>query len=162
MCELYVKADPILYESRSRSLRICGVVTTLRLENQFWDILSEIAEVDGMTTNQLIAKLYEEVMDYRGEVVNFASFLRVSCTRYLSQRRVQAPELSVVQRRSEYKWRTCWPHREHAAPQQARSRERRSDDGGGSGDKHPGLVFTLKRATSQSPKEKEHVWMVRS
>ena len=37
MCELYVKADPILYESRSRSLRICGVVTTLRLENQFWD-----------------------------------------------------------------------------------------------------------------------------
>lgn len=41
-----------------------------------------------MTTNQLIAKLYEEVMDYRGEVVNFASFLRVSCTRYLSQRRV--------------------------------------------------------------------------
>ena len=74
MCELYVKADPILYESRSRSLRICGVVTTLRLENQFWDILSEIAEADGMTTNQLVAKLYEEVMDYRGEVVNFASF----------------------------------------------------------------------------------------
>ena len=89
MCELYVKADPILYESRSRSLRICGVVTTLRLENQFWDILSEIAEVDGMTTNQLVAKLYEEVMDYRGEVVNFASFLRVSCTRYLSQRQGQ-------------------------------------------------------------------------
>jgi predicted DNA-binding ribbon-helix-helix protein len=49
-----------------------------------------------MTTNQLIAKLYEEVMDYRGEVVNFASFLRVSCMRYLSQRRAQAPELSVV------------------------------------------------------------------
>ena len=72
------------------------MVTTLRLENQFWDILSEIAEVDGMTTNQLIAKLYEEVMDYRGEVVNFASFLRVSCMRYLSQRRVVAPELSVV------------------------------------------------------------------
>ena len=72
------------------------MVTTLRLENQFWDILSEIAEVDGMTTNQLIAKLYEEVMDYRGEVVNFASFLRVSCMRYLSQRRVVAPDLSVV------------------------------------------------------------------
>jgi predicted DNA-binding ribbon-helix-helix protein len=49
-----------------------------------------------MTTNQLIAKLYEEVMDYRGEVVNFASFLRVSCMRYLSQRRTSAPELSVV------------------------------------------------------------------
>lgn len=91
MCELYVKADPILYESRSRSLRIRGVVTTLRLENQFWDVLREIAEVDGMTTNQLITKLYDEVMEYRGEVVNFASFLRVSCIRYLSQRRSAEP-----------------------------------------------------------------------
>ena len=72
MCELYVKADPILYESRSRSLRIRGVVTTLRLENQFWQILQEIAEVDGMTTNQLITKLYEEIMELRGEVENFA------------------------------------------------------------------------------------------
>ena len=52
-----------------------------------------------MTTNQLVAKLFEEVMDYRGEVVNFASFLRVSCTRYLSQRRVQAPELNLVGRK---------------------------------------------------------------
>ena len=91
MCELYVKADPILYESRARSLRIRGVVTTLRLENQFWDVLREIAEVDGMTTNQLISKLYDEVMEYRGEVVNFASFLRVSCIRYLSQRRGVEP-----------------------------------------------------------------------
>ena len=99
MCELYVKADPILYESRSRSLRICGVVTTVRLENQFWDILSEIASVDGMTTNQLITKLYEEVMDYRGEVVNCASFLRVSCTRYLSKQRTQTAELSLVRNR---------------------------------------------------------------
>lgn len=96
MCELYVKADPILYESRSRSLRIRGVVTTLRLENQFWDILREIAEVDGMTTNQLITKLYEEVMDYRGEVVNFASFLRVSCTRYLSQKAARPASLSLM------------------------------------------------------------------
>ncbi|WP_447741768.1 ribbon-helix-helix domain-containing protein [Pseudomonas laurentiana] len=87
MCELYVKADPILYESRSRSIRICGVVTTLRLENQFWDILREMAEADGVATNQLIAKLHEEVMSYRGEVVNFASFLRVSCMRYLTQKR---------------------------------------------------------------------------
>ena len=50
MCELYVKADPILYESRSRSLRIHGVITTLRLENQFWDILTEMAAGEGLTT----------------------------------------------------------------------------------------------------------------
>jgi predicted DNA-binding ribbon-helix-helix protein len=83
MCERYVKADPILYESRGRSLRIRGVVATRRLENQLWGILREIAEVEGMTTNQLITKLYDEVMDCRGEVVNFASFLSVS---YVSTR----------------------------------------------------------------------------
>jgi predicted DNA-binding ribbon-helix-helix protein len=33
MCELYVKADPILYESRSRSLRICGVVSDIGSRN---------------------------------------------------------------------------------------------------------------------------------
>ena len=57
MCEIYVKADPILYEARSRSVRIHGVVTSLRLENLFWDVLGQIAARDGMTTNQLIAKL---------------------------------------------------------------------------------------------------------
>ena len=98
MCELYVKADPILYESRSRSLRIRGVVTTLRLENQFWDILREIAEGEGLSTNQLITNLYEEVMDYRGEVLNF---LRVSCTRYLAQRREKVAELSLVGQRAQ-------------------------------------------------------------
>ena len=96
MCELYVKADPILYESRTRSLRIRGVVTTLRLENQFWDILQQIAEEDGMTTSQLIAKLYDEVMDYRGEVANFASFLRVSCTRFLARPPRQAAAPAAV------------------------------------------------------------------
>ena len=66
MCEIYVKADPMLYESRSRSLRIHGGVTKIRLENHFWDILAEIAASDGYTTNQLIAKLYDELLDYRG------------------------------------------------------------------------------------------------
>ena len=84
MCEIYVKADPILYEARSRSVRIHGVVTSLRLESLFWEVLGQIAARDGMTTNQLIAKLYDELMEHRGEVPNLASFLRVSCMRFLS------------------------------------------------------------------------------
>lgn len=84
MCEIYVKADPILYEPRTRSVRIHGVVTTIRLESLFWDVLAEIAARDGMTTNQLIAKLYDELVEHRGEAPNLASFLRVSCLRYLS------------------------------------------------------------------------------
>jgi predicted DNA-binding ribbon-helix-helix protein len=97
MCEIYVKADPILYESRSRSLRIHGCVTKIRLENLFWDILAELAASDGYTTNQLIAKLYDELLDYRGEIENFASFLRVSCLRYLTLRKGvgERPVLSI-------------------------------------------------------------------
>jgi predicted DNA-binding ribbon-helix-helix protein len=37
-----------------------------------------------MTTNQLVAKLFEEVYAFRGETTNFSSFLRVSCLRYLA------------------------------------------------------------------------------
>jgi predicted DNA-binding ribbon-helix-helix protein len=99
MCEIYVKADPILYESRSRSLRIHGCVSKIRLENLFWDILAELASGEGMTTNQLIAKLYDEIIEYRGEIDNFASFLRVTCLRYLTLRHQTLggrPSLAVV------------------------------------------------------------------
>ena len=87
MCELYVCADPIFYESRTRSLRIHGVVTTIRLENLFWDVLTEIAAADGMTVNQLITKLSDEILELRGELPNMASLLRVSCLRYLDRER---------------------------------------------------------------------------
>jgi predicted DNA-binding ribbon-helix-helix protein len=85
MCGMYVNADPILYESRTRSLRIHGVITTVRLENLFWDVLQEIAARENMTTSQFAVKLYDELIALRGEPpTNFASFLRVCCLRYLS------------------------------------------------------------------------------
>ena len=98
MCEIYVKADPILSASRSRSLRIHGCVTKIRLENLFWDILAELAASDGYNTNQLSTKLYDEVLDYRGEIENFRSFLLVACLRYLTLRKGvgERPTLSVV------------------------------------------------------------------
>lgn len=83
MCGIYANTDPILYESRNRSVRIAKLVTSIRLENLFWDVLSHIAQDNGLTTNQLIAKLYGEVYSCRGEVSNFSSFLRVTCMRYL-------------------------------------------------------------------------------
>lgn len=82
MCKIYAQADPILYECRARSVRISGVITTIRLENLFWQTLSELAADNDMTTNQLIAKLHEEVSQHLGETTNFASFLRVTCLRY--------------------------------------------------------------------------------
>jgi predicted DNA-binding ribbon-helix-helix protein len=83
MCRIYASSDPILYESRTRSVRIHGVVTTIRLENMFWQVIQEIANNERMTTSQFIEKLYDEVMELRGEIGNFASFLRVCCLIYM-------------------------------------------------------------------------------
>lgn len=83
MCEYFVKADPIQYEQRSRTVRIRNVLTSIRLENMAWDILAEMAEEEGCTTNALIAKFHDEILAHRGEVPNFASFLRVTSMRYL-------------------------------------------------------------------------------
>lgn len=83
MCEYFVKADPILYEQRTRSVRIRGMLTSIRLENTVWDVLAEMAEDEGCTTNALICTLHDEILQHRGEVSNFASFLRVTSLRYL-------------------------------------------------------------------------------
>lgn len=82
MCEVFISADPQSYDSRTRSVRLHGVVTSIRLENLFWQVLEEIGRRDGMSVAQLIDKLYDELVQARGEVGNFASFLRVSALRY--------------------------------------------------------------------------------
>jgi predicted DNA-binding ribbon-helix-helix protein len=92
MCEFFVKADPILYESRSRTVRMHGVLTSIRLENLVWDVLAEMAAAEGCTTNALIATFHDEILSHRGEVPNFASFLRVTCMRYLQRKTLAKPE----------------------------------------------------------------------
>ncbi|GIX24435.1 MULTISPECIES: ribbon-helix-helix domain-containing protein [Caldimonas] len=84
MCEIFIRANPQSYESRTRSVRLHGVVTSIRLENLFWDVLTEIGQRDGLGVTQLIEKLYDELVAARGRVGNFASFLRVSALRYLA------------------------------------------------------------------------------
>ena len=82
MCKIFISADPSSYESRTRSVRLHGVVTSIRLENLHWAVLEEIAGRDGMTVAQLIEKLYDELVADRGAVGNFSSFLRVCALRY--------------------------------------------------------------------------------
>ena len=91
MCEYFVKADPIAYEQRTRTMRVHGVITSIRLENMVWDILAEMAEGENCTTNHLLVTFHDEIMAHRGEVPNFASFLRVTCMRYL-RRQLTAAE----------------------------------------------------------------------
>ena len=93
MCEYFVKADPIQYEQRTRTIRIHGVLTSIRLENMVWDILAEMAEAERCTTNALIVQFHDEILAHRGEVPNFASFLRVTGMRFLRRKLTETERL---------------------------------------------------------------------
>ena len=62
MCEVFISANPESYESRTRSVRLHGVVTSIRLENLHWEVLEEIGLRDGMTVTQLLEKLYDALV----------------------------------------------------------------------------------------------------
>ncbi|MDO6442866.1 MULTISPECIES: ribbon-helix-helix domain-containing protein [unclassified Marinobacter] len=83
MCKLFINADPELWISRTHSLRIDGMVTSVRMENAFWQVLAELAERDGMNLPQMITRLYHESIDAGHDLGNFTSFLRVCALRYL-------------------------------------------------------------------------------
>lgn len=84
MCKLFVHADSELWISRTHSLRIDGMVTSIRMENAFWNALTEIAARDGMNLPQMITRLYHESIDAGHDLGNFTSFLRVCAMRYLA------------------------------------------------------------------------------
>lgn len=90
MCDFFVKADPAAYEQRSRTVRIHGALTSIRLENMVWDTLAEMAEEESCKTNSLISMFHDEILAHRGDVPNFASFLRVTAMRYLRRKLTQA------------------------------------------------------------------------
>jgi predicted DNA-binding ribbon-helix-helix protein len=86
VCNIYVSAARASYESTVRSIRIQGVVTSIRLENKFWQLLDDMASREHYSTPQFINQLYVELTARQDQkpVTNFASFLRVSCTIYLA------------------------------------------------------------------------------
>ena len=84
MCKLFVGADPSLWQSSTRSVRIEGLATSVRLETFFWDILSDIARRDSLTLGQLLTRLFNESVEEGHNLDNFASFLRVCCGRFLA------------------------------------------------------------------------------
>lgn len=91
MCRLYAHTRTSDYEQVTRSVRLHGLVTSIRLENRFWALLDQMAGEEGMTTPRFLATLHDEVLEHHGEVRNFASLLRVACTTYLAGQ-APAPE----------------------------------------------------------------------
>ena len=83
MCRVFAEQDPESYRVVTRSIRLNGYCTSIRLEAMFWSILDDIAAGQGLSTPRFISTLYDEVTELRGEVGNFASLLRVTCTGFV-------------------------------------------------------------------------------
>jgi predicted DNA-binding ribbon-helix-helix protein len=79
MCHLFATQSPDSYAFETRSIRLNGQSTSLRLEKVFWGILEEIAAGAGMTVPRFISTLHQEILLLRGDVPNFTSHLRCIC-----------------------------------------------------------------------------------
>jgi len=86
MCNIYTGTPTDRYDSDCRSIRIQGCVTSIRLENEFWEILDHMALEEKQTVPQFINVLYDEILETHKDVSNFTSFLRVACAIYLHRK----------------------------------------------------------------------------
>ena len=85
MCSLFAHQPEADYEGQTRSLRIGGHCTSIRLEAAFWAVLEEMAAGEGATLGKFLTTLYGEVLAHHGEVRNFSSLLRCACLVHLSR-----------------------------------------------------------------------------
>ncbi|MEO1456753.1 MAG: ribbon-helix-helix domain-containing protein, partial [Pseudomonadota bacterium] len=73
MCQIFAGQDPSDYETETRSMRLNGHCTSIRLEALFWRVLDEIAAAEALTTPQFVSRLHAEVLEMHGEARNFTS-----------------------------------------------------------------------------------------
>ena len=85
MCQIFAGQDPATYEYETRSLRLNGQSTSIRLERAFWNVLTDIADAEGLSAPQFISKLHIEVLELNGEAQNFTSLLRCACLVHLDR-----------------------------------------------------------------------------
>ncbi|MGF6166930.1 putative DNA-binding ribbon-helix-helix protein [Pseudomonas moraviensis] len=81
-----IKVDPFVSEfdinlirPLSRSIRLNGFATCLRLEQVYWNILGGMAEDNHCTISTLLSHVDREVHLRHGGVKNFSALIRVVC-----------------------------------------------------------------------------------
>ncbi|AIL63191.1 MULTISPECIES: ribbon-helix-helix domain-containing protein [Pseudomonas] len=72
-----------LAQPLSRSVRLNGFATCLRLEEVYWRILERIAEVNQCSVNAVLSYVDREVHLRYGGVKNFSGLIRVVCVVFL-------------------------------------------------------------------------------
>lgn len=85
-----VETDPFvesfnmdLAQPQSRSVRLNGLATCLRLEEVYWNILSQIASCNECSINAVLSYVDREVHLRYGGVKNFSGLIRVVCVAHL-------------------------------------------------------------------------------
>ena len=89
MCHLFASQSPETYAFETRSIRLNGQSTSIRLEKIFWTILEQIAAAESMSVPRFISTLHSEVLQVWGEVANFTSHLRCICLVALEEGRAR-------------------------------------------------------------------------
>ena len=85
MCKIFSSLSFDQYGFQTRSVRLGGHVTSIRLEVMFWSVLEEIAARDGHTVGRFLSTLHDEVLAFDRNPQNFTSLLRCACLKYLRQ-----------------------------------------------------------------------------
>lgn len=71
--------DMELARPLSRSIRLNGFATCLRLEQVYWDILGDMAQLNNCSISTLLSHVDREVHLRHGGVRNFSGLVRVVC-----------------------------------------------------------------------------------
>ncbi len=85
MCHIFAGQDPQNYAFETRSIRLMGHSTSIRLEARFWCVLEDISAEQDMSMARFLSMLHEEAEEIHGEIQNFASLLRCCCLNYLDK-----------------------------------------------------------------------------
>lgn len=102
MCHLFASQNPESYVYETRSIRLNGQSTSIRLEKMFWKILEQISAFEGMSVPCFISALHREVLLMWGPVPNFTSHLRCICLVALEKRATELPPASLAANNSEH------------------------------------------------------------
>lgn len=87
---LRARIDPVvldfgmdLAQPLSKSVRLNGFATCLRLEEVYWDVLSDISQGNDCSINALLSYIDREIHLRHGGVKNFSGLIRVVCVMHL-------------------------------------------------------------------------------
>lgn len=85
MCQILSTQPVSSFAYQTRSVRLGGHATSIKLEAAFWDILEEISHAVNKPLGRFLTELHDEVLLIAGDTHNFTSLLRCACLTYVSE-----------------------------------------------------------------------------